>query len=39
MIAVMRVRLFVLHVSMVRVYESARVTAILVWGTAKVWLW
>ena len=29
----MRVLLFVLHVSMVRV------TAMLVWGTGEVWLW
>ena len=38
-VTVMRVLLFVLHVSMVSECEGARVTAMLVWGTGEVWLW
>ena len=34
-VTVMRVQLFVLHVSMVRECEDARVTAMLVWGTGR----
>ena len=35
---VMRLLLFVLHVCMLREYDGARVTAMLVWGM-EVWLW
>ena len=38
-VTVMRVPLFVLHVCMLRECESARVTAMLVWGMEEVWLW
>ena len=34
-VTVMRVRLFVLHVCMLRECGAARLTAILVWG----WMW
>ena len=33
------VLLFVLHVCMLRVCDGARVTAMLVWGMAAVWMW
>ena len=36
-VTVMRVLLFVLHVSMVREGEGAMVTAMLVWGMDQVW--
>ena len=35
----MRVRWFVLHVCMLREYDGARLTAMLVWGMDEVWLW
>ena len=38
-VTVMRVLLFVLHVCIMRECEHARVTAMLVWGMDKVWLW
>ena len=38
-VTVMRVLLFVLHVSMLRECEGARLTAILVWEMGEVWLW
>ena len=38
-VTVLRLLLFVLHVSMVRACEVARVTEMLVWGTGDVWLW
>ena len=37
-VTVMRVLLFVLYVCMLRECEGARVTAMLVRGTEKVWL-
>ena len=37
-VTVMRM-LFVLHVCMLRYCEGERVTAMLVWGMDKVWLW
>ena len=37
-VTVMRVMLFVLHVCMVREYEGAKVTEMLVWGPGEVWL-
>ena len=38
-VTVINVLLFVLHVSMVRECEGARVTAMPAWGTEKQWLW
>ena len=38
-VTVMRVLLFVLHVCMLRECDGARLTAMLVWGMDKVWLW
>ena len=38
-VTVMRVLLFVLHVSMLRECEGARLTAIIVWGMDEVLLW
>ena len=38
-VTVMHVLLFVLHVCVLREYEAARVTAILVWGQGEVWSW
>ena len=37
-VTAMHVLLFVLHVCMLREYEGARVTEMLVWGTEEVWL-
>ena len=38
-VTVMCVLLFVLHVCILRECETARVTAVLVWGMDNVWLW
>ena len=38
-VTVVRVVLFVLRVYMLREYEGARITAILVWEMEDVWLW
>ena len=38
-VTVMRVLVFVLHVSMLRECDGARLTAMLVWGMDVVWLW
>ena len=38
-VTVMRGLLFVLHVCILRGCDGARVTAMLVWGMEKVWLW
>ena len=38
-VTLMSVLLFVLHVCMLRECESARLTAMLVWGMVEVWLW
>ena len=38
-VTLIRLLLFVLHVSMVREYEGAKVTTMLLWGTEEVWLW
>ena len=38
-VTVMRVLLFVLHVCMLREFEGARVTAMLLWWMDEVWLW
>ena len=38
-VTVVRVPLFVLHVSMLRECEGARLTAMLVCGMDEVWLW
>ena len=38
-VTMMRLLLFVLHVSVVRECDDARVTAILAWGTGEVCLW
>ena len=38
-VTVMHVLLFVLHVCMLREYEDASMTAILVWKMEEVWLW
>ena len=38
-VTVMRVLLFVLHVCILREWEGARVTTILVWGMDELWLW
>ena len=37
-VTVMHVLLFVLYVCMLREYEGARVTEMLVWGPGEVWL-
>ena len=38
-VTVLRLLLFVFHVCMLREHESARVTAMLVWGVYEVCLW
>ena len=38
-VTVMCVLLFVLHVCMLREYEGASVSTMLVWGMEEVWLW
>ena len=38
-VTVMHVLLFVLHVCMLREYEGARLTEMLVWGMDEVGLW
>ena len=38
-VTVMRILLFVLHVCMLREWEGASVTGMLVWGVEEMWLW
>ena len=38
-VTVIRVLLFLFHVCLLRQCDGARLTAMLVWGPGKVWLW
>ena len=38
-VTVMRVLLFVLYVCLLRECDGAMLTAMLLWGMDKVWLW